>query len=350
MPLFKSLFAVIACSSVAGEPAAPHAVCTQSMDDVIECEVTGFPACFDAADDLEAGEPSLDGPPIEQGLEEPVSWARGRTHTYIPKGFHASDGSYDLLLHFHGVPSRMQPAFQASDLDHAVMVTVNLGVGSGPYEDRFAAPGSFPRLLDAVTHQLARHAPTRDLRLGHVALSAWSAGYGAIRQILRFDDNRDRVDAVLLADGLHAGFANPRTRDIYAPLLEPFVRFAKEASEGGKLMAISHSSIRTRRYASTTETARYLTQAVGLEEEDATGRTLGPMKMTTSARQRGFRVQGFEGADAKAHVDHLARIDDTLLGQLHGWWESGPRQAHRAPVAGEPSATQPAGDVGGGDT
>ena len=37
-------------------------------------------------------------------------------------------------------------------------------------------------------------------------LGSWSAGYGAIREILKTPGSCERVDAVLLIDGMHAGY------------------------------------------------------------------------------------------------------------------------------------------------
>jgi hypothetical protein len=337
MPSFDTLFALIACSALAGQTSEPRDACGPAPEPSIQCEVTGFPACFNPHGDdgmtISAlpkldGEPSptvsalpkLDGEPAPTPLTESVSWARGRTETYIPAGFWSSDGKYDLLLHFHGAPSRVETAFQASDFDHTVLVTVNLGVGSGPYENRFAAPAAFPQLLDSIQRAVAQRAPTKNLRLGRVALSGWSAGYGAIKQILTQAEHRSRVDAVLLADGLHAGFVNPTQRIIYAPKLAPFVAFAEEATQGTKLMVVAHSSIRTTGYASTTETARHLLRSVGLQPHPIKDQQVHGMALTSSVEKRGFHVQGYAGADARAHVDHLAHIDGTLLRQLSAWW------------------------------
>lgn len=318
MPLHHAVLALLMCTASAAEPTSPAPMC--SFPGPVESSLTSFPACFDEGSAARGGACSTSDRPSMAALEAPVSWARGRTKTYIPTGFTGAGDTYDLVVHFHGVDTRVQSAFQASGFEHAVLVSVNLGNGSGPYEDRFAMPGSFAQLLEGLQRAIEQHAPMRSLRLGRVGLSAWSAGYGAIKQILSQQANRERVDAVLLADGLHAGFTDPRTRTIHGPRLAPFVAFAQDAARGEKLMAVAHSAIQTTTYASTTETAAYLTHAVGLAAHPARGEHVGGLELTSSVHEKGFRVDGYEGNDTEAHVDHLANIDDTLLSQLRAWW------------------------------
>ncbi|MCU0691760.1 MAG: hypothetical protein MUF54_10195 [Polyangiaceae bacterium] len=327
MSSFLSLLALLACSAVANVPFVDKLVCGQppakssaewktAQNDELEPTDTARladrarPATFDAE-------------PARRPLAEPIFWARGHTTTYVPSGFVPEDGTYDMLVHFHGVPTRMRPAFQAAGFDHAVLVTVNLGLGSGPYEERFALPAAFPQLLASIERAMDEREATRGLKRGRLALSGWSAGYGAIKQVLAQPAVRDGVDAVLLADGLHAGFVGPYGRTIHALRMAPFVAFAEQAVQGSKLLAIAHSAIRTTTYASTTETARYLAAALGLQTGKADGQRVGSMEMTSRVEQRGFRVHGFAGSDANAHVDHLAHIDETLLGQLRTWWNGG---------------------------
>ena len=73
-----------------------------------------------------------------------------------------------------------------------------------------------------------------------IGLSAWSAGYGAVGEIINQSYGRSVVDVVILLDGLHSGYG-PVT--LNEQQLAPFVRYAREAKAGRKLMFVSHSSI-----------------------------------------------------------------------------------------------------------
>ena len=71
-----------------------------------------------------------------------------------------------------------------------------------------------------------RRAPRR------IALSGWSAGYGAVFRVLDRERDAVRVDAVLLADGLHASLdqTSKYERHVSIDHMAPFTAFADEAS------------------------------------------------------------------------------------------------------------------------
>src|SRR4051812_29454183 len=84
---------------------------------------------------------------------------------------------------------------------NAAVVIVNLGIGSGVYEDRFSSPDELHELLARAQRTLERrglaHAHLR--RLG---LSSWSAGYGAVLRIIENPALAEQVDSIVLLDGM----------------------------------------------------------------------------------------------------------------------------------------------------
>ena len=54
------------------------------------------------------------------------------------------------LIHFHGAPPVLEAAFEKSGID-GVLVIYNWGIGSGAYEDPFAAPGTFSQVIASIT-------------------------------------------------------------------------------------------------------------------------------------------------------------------------------------------------------
>ncbi|HET9954861.1 MAG TPA: hypothetical protein VFQ61_10170 [Polyangiaceae bacterium] len=241
----------------------------------------------------------------------------------IPEGCRSVEKPYNLVIHFHGAPTSMEPAFEKSGIG-GVLAILNLGIGSGKYEDAFQAPSAYPELLRRVSEVVREMCPGADAsgRFKHVALSAWSAGYGSVWRILDRQNHADQVDAVLLADGLHAGFEpdGERTRTVNSAQMAAFALYADRAASGEKLFAITHSSILTP-YASTTETSSYL-----LEQENVARVALnaqGPRAnmMLISRGDRGnFHVQGYAGNDKPDHCDHLHAIGDTLFPYLRERW------------------------------
>jgi len=157
--------------------------------------------------------------------------------------------------------------------------------------------------------------------VGRIALSAWSAGYASVQKLIRTQAGADRVDAVLLSDGLHTGLVNKYPRVISESGLEPFVAFGKRAMNDEKLMVMTHSAIQTGDFASTTETTDAVLHSLGLLRVlQLDQETLGALHMSSEAHARSFHLMGFEGTDARAHGDHLRQLDNTLFNRLRDRW------------------------------
>src|SRR5262249_34163977 len=183
--------------------------------------------------------------------------------------------------------------------------------GSSVYAKAFMDPSSFGRLLDEAEKKAG-------VRFAPIGLTGWSAGYGAVRAILKVPENYDRVRFVLLLDGLHAGYVSgkpgPRESSLVADDLEVFVKFATDAAAGKKQLIVTHSEVFPGTFASTTETSDYLLQRLGLRRQALL--QWGPLKMQqlSEARRGGLIVVGYAGNTAPDHVDQLYALPDFL-----GW-------------------------------
>jgi hypothetical protein len=224
---------------------------------------------------------------------------------YVPEG---CAGRYDVILHFHGAHPYVRELVEKAGI-RAVVVILNAGNGAERYAQAYRAPGALDSLLRQV--QMAT-APlcSNDPKPGRVALTAWSAGYGAVEKLLARPEDRARVDAVLLADGLHAGFTDAYKRTFAPNALQPFREFAALAKADHKLMAITHSSIETDGYASTTECSALLLDALSIRPE-------APF---TSGKAGHFSIEGSAGNDKAAHIAQFRQMDATLLSKLYMRW------------------------------
>jgi len=216
---------------------------------------------------------------------------------------------YDVLLHFHGVHTYMRDYAQRANL-HAVVAVFNAGNGAEKYAQAYQAPGTLSSLLKQVAMAAAPLCPGADSGPNRVALSGFSAGYAAVEKLLNRPEDRDRVDAALLADGLHAGFTDVWKRQMAPNALQAFREFGALAKQGQKLFAITHSSIVTDGYASTTECSRYLLNALQVPCDD-------PL---VSAKVGNFSIEGFTGNDKAAHIIQFRQMDSTLLSKLQQRW------------------------------
>jgi len=280
----------------------------------------------------------------------------------LPSTFETSDGSYDLLIHFHGNTAVVKESVEVAKLNAAVAI-INVGVGSGPYEEYYAQPGTYEELLAAIDHGLRQRGVT-NAHVRRVALSAWSAGYGAISTILHVRKKSDPLDAILLLDGIHCswegansavyaaagGGADPTNMNpelaaarasgaINTRQLGPFLDAAKEAADGHIYFGITHSDIDPITYVSTTLTSNYLVKAVGAENEPLDPDHDAPhyvelesmanavdhskektMEPTSEARKGCFHVIGYKGETQEHHMAHLFEMSQTLLPELVERW------------------------------
>ncbi len=251
-------------------------------------------------------------------------WTRGidMGQLIMPRGrSFARSGSFDVMFHFHGhEPARKE---WVTVMDGAVLVGIDLGLGSGPYESAFAAPDQFERLLRSVERAVAKRAGRESAKARKVGLSGWSAGYGAIQTILGQRLGRARVDCVILLDGLHCGYSG---QGINGLQIKAFTDFAREAAAGRKFMFVSHSSIIPPGYASTTETANYLIHECGGSPRASRG--TGPLGLELISRytKGNFHVRGFSGNDKMDHCAHLGLYRDVLKVHIKPRWNT-PRVA-----------------------
>ncbi len=82
-----------------------------------------------------------------------------------------------LLIHFHGAAWLAEVSARKWRKDASVLA-VEIGVGSGVYSRAFSDPARFGQLLDEAGG-----------RFSPVVVSGFSAGYGAVREILRNREN-----------------------------------------------------------------------------------------------------------------------------------------------------------------
>ena len=175
---------------------------------------------------------------------------------------------YFLLIHFHG--HSYVPRFGVTHSKYKfILATVNLGAGSSIYESEFIEEDKFISFLD----QLKKHILEKEkigIEFNGVFLSGFSAGYGAIRAILRQEKNINRIKGVILLDGLHTDYIPEKTPlhdggKLNEDKLKPFLKFARLAVAKHKKFLFTHSEIFPGTYASTTETADYLIERLQLK-------------------------------------------------------------------------------------
>jgi hypothetical protein len=276
--------------------------------------------------------------PLAAATEPPAHVKVGPGVLYIPKTFRTDDGGFDLLLHFHGNTRLVEESANEAGLNALVHVS-NLGVESDAYERHFAVPDAFSRLLESIEKKAAELG-VANARVERVAISSWSAGYGAVYRILQPEQNLERIDAVMMLDGLHLGYVDDEKGTIDERHLAPFLRFAESAAGKDKLFIVTHSEIRTHGYSSTSKTASILLAQLGAPRKPLDGASDSPprvdfdearkalpkrfdqwLEAKSAANLGDFHVWGYAGRTPEHHMAHLVQMSVTVLPVLVSRWK-----------------------------
>lgn len=254
-----------------------------------------------------------------------------RIELLVPEPLSTADSTVTLIVHFHG-SSGIADQFLDGAPDATVALAIHLGSFSTPYREYFSRHGAFQHLLDSVRTHLAGLSHRAYVRFNHVVIASFSAGYAAVREVLRVPRDYDRVQAIILADGLHASSDSLEMEE----QMGGFLRFAGDALVCRKIMSITHSAIVTDGYESTTSTADYLLAHLGLHRSVIADSDM--VGYCTSRVDTGcFSLRGYTGDDAAAHMHHfhgLPRRVALVLQQLGQYGDSViPEQAQTSPFA-----------------
>ena len=221
-----------------------------------------------------------------------------RGTVYLAPGFDPRAPA-TLLVHFHGAPWLIEHHVASAALG-VVLVTVQLGSGSRVYADSFSDERDFDRLI-AEARQVVERASPVTIDWTRVVLSSFSAGYGAIRAILRHSMHYRSVDGIILADSMHAAYVDSSApaalgiaRAVVLEDVDVFVRFARDALTGNKQMLVIHSEVYPGTYASTTETADHLLDQLTLVRTPVL--ESGPVGMQQLSRVRDGEFELFWGS------------------------------------------------------
>lgn len=233
----------------------------------------------------------------------------------------------DLLIHFHGAVDTIRGAMERAGTSATVVVVNQPGLSAAyaaPFRDD---PDLFEHLLTEPLRAAGDGAGAPAPRWRRVTLSCFSAGYGAVREVLRDEHSAARVDAIVAADSIYAGLDEAGSADgvrrVELRDMAAFLAFARAAAAGEKSFLITHSAQPTP-YASTTETADFLLDALGIDREPVAAAADEAFPQTSRAGRGRFEVLGFAGASGPAHLFHLRAIDR--------WWQAAERLADLPPA------------------
>ncbi len=252
-----------------------------------------------------------DTPPREL-TDLAVDFGEGQGKLYLADHVVTRGGKVDVVIHFHGGYRVMPDAVDALRINVAA-VMVQIPGRSSVYRRPFEDPELFAHLLVVIRDALRDNGRLGvDVELGKVVIVSFSAGYGAVREIVKSPEYVERIAGILLTDSMYASYAEPADAQLAEPAhVSPYVAYAKKAMEEDAVFVVTHTYLQPGTYAGTHECADELLRQLGLErmpiEDEADGQPApGELRMKERTDAGNFHVLGYHGVNHGAHVAHTA--------------------------------------------
>lgn len=231
----------------------------------------------------------------------------GKYTLFIPAAWKPTE-KLDLTIHFHGAAWFAIDEHLRRGLSEP-LISVNVGEGSTVYRQAFQDPDAWPKLLSHVM------AETGGKGIGRVDVTSFSAGYGAVRELLKQPDPSKLIRRIVLADSMYASFTSSTDKTPLKEHIDPYVEFAKAAMRGEKAFVVTCSQVPTETYANSAACAQALVRGLNasLVPYWAPGKRKSgyPDYQIRSTFEKGqFFVWNYEGVDAQAHMTHPRHIAD----------------------------------------
>ena len=248
-------------------------------------------------------------------LTEELNLASGQfAQIFVPDYFvPPADGKFILVFHLHSASWAAEDEVYKANAN-AILFNIHLGALSSPYQTYFTDPNKFSEILDTILSVLTSNEIISKPQIKYLIFTSFSAGYAGLREILKTQSYYNMINSINLADGLHCN----SDQGSAVIQMQDFLRFAKDARDKKKIMLITHSSITTSGYQSTTQTADYLISNTGVSitpvnDIDEIG------TMYARCDSGFFHIRRYYGDTAEDHLKHLYAMHlmiETALGLL----------------------------------
>jgi hypothetical protein len=212
-----------------------------------------------------------------------------------------------LTIHFHTAEWFIIQEHVRRGATHPLAV-FQLGEGSTVYRRAFEDPKRLGRVLDLIERELST-------RPRHLEISSFSAGYGAVREIIKTPQSFQHIRTIILADSIYAALETNALRRPLREHIDVWLPFARAAIKGEKTFVLTYSAVPTTSYASSSECAHALLSALAISDAAA------PQNSTPAASDKDFpllrradvgnlHIWGYAGTNAQGHLTHVRHLAD----------------------------------------
>jgi len=231
---------------------------------------------------------------------------------FLPTGWNqTSNSNAAITAHFHTVPSSAIPSHVRRHSRDALVVFA-LGSGSSAYRVPFEDTKRFARVISLVEQEMRQRGFTN--RVTAVDVSSFSAGYGAVRELIRSPHYFPMIRRIVLLDSIYGGLlpqgTGSTTRVVDPAHIDIWVPFAKAAMRGEKTFVITLSHIEPATFASTLECANALLDRVALKLEPISPVPTHSLALVARVDAGNFHVWSYVGTNAAAHMAHVHHMAD----------------------------------------
>jgi len=174
-------------------------------------------------------------------------------------------------------------------------------------------------VLRSIENELSRRSGSAPVQITGVDVSSFSAGYGAVRELVKSPAYFKIIRRIVLLDSMYAAFEPAAVTELNRrpanDQIEVWAPFARAALKGEKTFVLTHSAVPTDKYANSAECAKALLELLQVPRELVQSGTLpastDPEFPLQSRADRGnFHVWSYGGEDAQAHMTHARHMAD----------------------------------------
>jgi hypothetical protein len=124
---------------------------------------------------------------------------------FIPEAWEPpASGEITVIAHFHGAVWFAIDEHLRHGLEQP-LICFALGEGSSVYARPFKDRQRFARVISTTEDELKRNGAPDNARISQIDISSFSAGYGAVREIVQVPEYVALIRRIVLADSLYAG-------------------------------------------------------------------------------------------------------------------------------------------------
>jgi hypothetical protein len=282
-------------------------------------------AGFLAVGTMSWGQSGIDPPPMpvrsiaprssRSGHSEEIEEGGQKFKLFVP-GRAKARHEVNLTLHFHSATWHAIQEHEDRGID-GPLIAFYPGEGSAIYGRSFQDPLRLSKWIQIVLERLIERGWPRDCQVQTLSITSFSAGYGAVRQIVQQPEHFQRLRRVILADSLYGSLTPNEDPTVRIPLAEHVAVWkplAQAAIRGEKTFAITCSEVPTPSYASSSEVARAIVESIGgrldpAETSHAAAKDpQHPLRMRFDKGR--FHVWQYGGNDGPAHMTHARHLAD----------------------------------------